>query len=71
MDSKSAQNVSIEGNIEFRDVSFSYDKKKMVLEHFNLKIKAGQKVGLVGETGCGKSTILSLTKQLSFTTRQI
>lgn len=60
MDSKSAQNVSIEGNIEFRDVSFSYDKKKMVLEHFNLKIKAGQKVGLVGETGCGKSTILSL-----------
>lgn len=55
-----AIDLDIKGNIEFRDVSFSYDPKKPVLEHLNLTINAGEKIGLVGETGCGKSTILSL-----------
>ncbi len=52
------------GNIEFKDVCFSYvdenNKIVNVLKNFNLKIKAGQKIALVGETGIGKSTILKL-----------
>lgn len=52
--------VNIKGNVELRNVVFGYDNSKKVLNHLNLKIKSGEKVGLVGETGCGKSTILSL-----------
>lgn len=52
--------VNIKGNVELRNVVFEYDNSKKVLNHLNLKIKSGEKVGLVGETGCGKSTILSL-----------
>lgn len=58
--SKKSIILDIKGDIELKNVVFSYDKKKKVLNHVNLKIKAGDKVGLVGETGCGKSTILSL-----------
>lgn len=58
--SKKSMILDIKGDIELKNVVFSYDKKKKVLNHVNLKIKAGDKVGLVGETGCGKSTILSL-----------
>lgn len=59
-DSKNARSLDIKGSIEFKDVIFSYDKEKKVLDKLNLKIKSGEKLGLVGETGCGKSTILSL-----------
>ncbi len=55
-----AQKINIKGNIEFQNVSFSYDDKVPVLKNLNLKIKAGEKIGLVGKTGSGKSTILSL-----------
>ncbi|MCI9304797.1 MAG: ABC transporter ATP-binding protein [Clostridium sp.] len=58
--SKKSMILDIKGDVELKNVVFSYDKKKKVLNHVNLKIKAGDKVGLVGETGCGKSTILSL-----------
>jgi ABC-type multidrug transport system fused ATPase/permease subunit len=47
------------GKIEFRDISFKY-KKKMVLNNFNLIIKKGEKIGIVGRSGCGKSTITKL-----------
>ncbi len=50
----------INGQLEFRDVSFYYEKENPVLEHFNLTIKAGQSVALVGATGEGKSTIANL-----------
>ena len=50
----------ITGSIEFRNVSFSYNEKEAILENFNLKIKAGQTIALVGETGSGKSTIVNL-----------
>ncbi len=50
----------INGDIEFRDLSFYYEKENPVLEDFNLKIKAGQSVALVGATGEGKSTIANL-----------
>ncbi len=50
----------IKGDIEFKDVTFSYIQGETVLEHFDLKIKAGQTIALVGETGSGKSTIVNL-----------
>lgn len=48
------------GNIEFRDVSFRYDEGGNILEHFNLSVRAGEKIALVGETGSGKTTIVNL-----------
>ncbi|MBV6479696.1 MAG: putative ABC transporter ATP-binding protein [Ignavibacteria bacterium] len=50
----------INGDIEFENVSFHYEKGKPVINKLNLKIKAGQSVALVGETGGGKSTIINL-----------
>lgn len=48
------------GDVEFRNVSFSYNNSKEVLHDFNLKIKRGSSVALVGHTGSGKSTIINL-----------
>ena len=49
------------GDIEFKDVSFKYpDGNEWVLEHFNLKVKQGTNVAIVGETGAGKSTLVNL-----------
>ena len=50
----------IVGDIEFDHVSFHYSTGEEVLEDFSLKVKAGQTVALVGETGSGKSTIVNL-----------
>ena len=48
------------GDIEFKNVSFHYSEKNNVLNNFNLKVKAGTSVALVGQTGSGKSTIVNL-----------
>lgn len=50
----------IKGDVEFRNVSFAYKNGEKVLENFNLKVKAGETIALVGETGSGKSTIVNL-----------
>ena len=50
----------LEGVIKFKDVNFSYTKDKQVLYEFNLQVKAGQKVALVGSTGSGKTTVVNL-----------
>jgi ATP-binding cassette subfamily B protein len=50
----------VHGQVEFRDVSFTYKGGQKVLENFNLKVRAGEKIALVGETGSGKSTIVNL-----------
>ena len=50
--------------IEFRNVSFSYPSGQPVLKDFNLKVLPGQKIGLVGRSGAGKSTILALLQRL-------
>lgn len=50
----------LEGVIKFKDVNFSYTKDKQVLYDFNLQVKAGQKVALVGSTGSGKTTVVNL-----------
>ncbi len=48
------------GEIRFDDVSFSYGGERPVIEHLNLHIRAGEKIGLVGRSGAGKSTIVNL-----------
>lgn len=48
------------GNVEFNHVYFAYDKDKPLIKDLNLKVKAGQKVALVGPTGGGKTTIVNL-----------
>ena len=47
-------------SIELRDVTFAYDKNKIVLDNFDLEIKAGEKVAITGETGSGKSTLANM-----------
>jgi ATP-binding cassette subfamily B multidrug efflux pump len=49
-----------EGKIEFKDVSFGYGRESGVLEGFNLTIHPGEKIGLVGRSGAGKSTVVNL-----------
>ena len=51
---------SMKGEISFRHVNFSYESGKPVLSDFNLEVKAGQKIALVGATGSGKTTIVNL-----------
>lgn len=50
----------LRGIIRFKNVNFSYTKEKQVLYDFNLEVKAGQKVALVGSTGSGKTTVVNL-----------
>ncbi len=50
----------LHGDIEFKDVTFKYHKGEKVLSNFNLKVKKGQSIALVGHTGAGKSTIVNL-----------
>ncbi|MBL0701710.1 MAG: ABC transporter ATP-binding protein, partial [Spiroplasma sp.] len=49
-----------EGHVSFDNVSFSYNQKNKVLKNITLDIKAGEKIGLVGHTGSGKSTMMNL-----------
>ena len=55
---------SIEGNIHFKDLKFSYVPGEIVLHKINLKIKAGETVAIVGSTGAGKSTMINLLSRL-------
>ena len=48
-----------QGNIHFNDVTFAYNSKN-VIDHFNLNIKPGEKIGIVGRSGAGKSTLIQL-----------
>ena len=50
----------LRGRIEFRDVSFEYETGRTVLSHINLAIAPGEKIAIVGATGTGKSTLVSL-----------
>ena len=52
--------ANVLGDVEFDDVAFSYDKTKSLIEDFNLKVSRGQKVAIVGPTGCGKTTAINL-----------
>ena len=50
----------IEGHVEMRNVRFSYDKNKDVLEDVSVKVEPGEMIGLVGHSGAGKSTLINL-----------
>ncbi len=61
LDADGASALSVQkGEIEFKDVSFQYAEGKKVFDHLSVKINAGEKVGLVGFSGSGKSTFLNL-----------
>ena len=48
------------GNIEFKNVSFGYDKDKIIIKDFSAKVKSGEKIAIVGPTGAGKTTMVNL-----------
>ena len=50
----------VEGRVRFEDVSFSYTSEVPLIERMNLEVKPGQRVAIVGPTGCGKTTVINL-----------
>ena len=50
----------VDGTVEISDVSFSYVPERKLIEHFNLSVKPGERVAVVGPTGCGKTTLINL-----------
>ncbi len=51
---------NVEGNVEFKNVKFGYNKDKIIIKNFNAKINKGEKIAIVGPTGAGKTTIVKL-----------
>lgn len=49
-----------DGTVQLQDVSFSYTPEQNLIEHLNVKVDAGQKIAIVGPTGCGKTTLINL-----------
>ncbi|MBO7409515.1 MAG: ABC transporter ATP-binding protein [Candidatus Methanomethylophilaceae archaeon] len=58
--SKECPDVPVRGDVEFRDVNFSYIEGIEIIHHFSLQVKAGQKIAIVGPTGAGKTTVVNL-----------
>ncbi len=50
----------IKGDVNIENVYFSYNKETKLIENFNLDVKSGQKIAIVGPTGCGKTTLINL-----------
>ena len=59
-DSKLPNLKKCDGTVDLKDVEFSYEKSFKLIENLNLNVKQGQRVAIVGPTGCGKSTIINL-----------
>lgn len=60
-ESSNAVNLeNVDGRVDLNDVEFSYVPDKKLIEDFNLHVKKGQKIAIVGPTGCGKTTIINL-----------
>ena len=60
-DSEDAINLGkADGKVEIEEVYFSYEPNQKLIEHFNLQVKPGQRVAIVGPTGCGKTTLINL-----------
>ena len=58
--SKVKELENLKGEIEFKNVRFGYSPDKLIIQDFNVKIKAGQKIAIVGPTGAGKTTMVNL-----------
>ena len=59
-DSESLKLGEVNGDVEIKDVSFSYTPEKPLIKDFNLSVKKGSRVAIVGPTGCGKTTVINL-----------
>lgn len=61
---KDAENAIVlsraKGDVELKDVCFQYTPDKKLIEHFNLAVRKGQRIAIVGPTGCGKTTLINL-----------
>jgi len=68
IDIKNPENAFVpenpQGNVEFKDVCFGYNKGDNILENINFKANAGNIVGIIGSTGCGKSSLVNLIPRL-------
>ena len=56
--------ISIEGDVSIRNVTFGYDSYNPVLENINFEVKKGEMIGIVGHSGCGKTTLINLLMRL-------
>ncbi len=63
-DSPDARDITLQGEIVFENVSFSYDGVTEILKNINLQIQPGEMIGLVGKSGVGKSTLINLVMRL-------
>ncbi|WAW15669.1 ABC transporter ATP-binding protein [Peptostreptococcus equinus] len=59
-DKKVLAEEEFDGHLEFKHVNFGYDKDKIIINDFNLDVKTGQKIAIVGPTGAGKTTLVKL-----------
>ncbi len=59
-DTDAVELADVSGNVELRQVYFSYRADQRLIEDFNLKVEPGQRVAIVGPTGCGKTTLINL-----------
>ena len=51
---------SVDGRVELQEVSFRYNPEIPLIDHFNLNVRSGQRIAIVGPTGCGKTTLINL-----------
>ena len=61
---RSLININFEDDIKFTDIQFKYSDEKIIFENINFKIKKGQKISIIGETGSGKTTLIDLISGL-------
>lgn len=54
------KDMTVKGNIEIKNISFSYSPDRKLIQNFNLSVKEGQRIAIVGPTGCGKTTLINL-----------
>ncbi len=57
---ENAKTVNADGHVELENVYFSYVPDRKLIENFNLSVKSGQRIAIVGPTGCGKTTLINL-----------
>lgn len=63
-DRKSPRDIKVRGNLSVRDVTFGYESYNPVLEHVSVEVKQGEMLGIVGHSGCGKTTLINLIMRL-------